>query len=143
MSCAEDQACSDTLAAIRRWLALRLARLEANPPALSRILCAEAELNLDPNLQTALALTHVYEEALRIATLQRANAERRSRPLPAAARRSSTHLSLAELPEATNELEQTLRRVSLECDARDHCNDNDQDDYEPRRGAEAQEPAYN
>jgi hypothetical protein len=76
MSSAEDQACSDTLAAIRRWLALRLARLEANPPSLSGILCAEAELNLDPNLQTALALTHVYEEALRIAGLQRANARR-------------------------------------------------------------------
>ena len=76
MSTAEEQACADTLAAIRRWLALRLARLESSPPTVSGVLFADTELKLDPNLQAAMALTHIYEEVLRLASVQRTAARR-------------------------------------------------------------------
>jgi hypothetical protein len=101
MSSGEDQACSDALAAIRRWLELRLAKLEASSLALPGVQRADPELAADPNLQTALALTHIYEEALRISALQKTNT-RQSRQTRAEG------------------LEDTLRRLSPECDARSY-----------------------
>jgi hypothetical protein len=121
MSSAEDQACSDALAAIRRWLALRLARLEASPSAACGTLSVERELGVDPNLQTVLALTRVYEEGLRIASLQRANAWRllkRTGQDGSGPAQSYTGTRLSGTP--ADDLEETLRRVSPECDARSY-----------------------